>query len=257
MKLLKILLVCLMFAVIGTPSQATEENENLLELSAEFMVWSRYMGCQGSVWSQRPTAITDITVALRKTPLQGLYANFEMYTALDKTAFTGQNYSNEIDWTLGFAREIKGIQTNFGISYFDVIPLFKTEGYAWVPFAEIGKEFKPEKTHRITPYVRIEGRILRENRIPQNGIFAIWGIKHSWQITESLALKQKINLLYDSGTFGLQESLHGQYRMEAQYALTKHFFLKPFGLYFSAPLTKINDGRKPTAIFASGLGHTF
>jgi hypothetical protein len=258
MKLLKFFLViCLTIAAAGLPCQADEESSNLFEISLESMVWSRYLDSQGSVWSKRPISISDITISLRKTPLRGLYFNCEVYTALDKTAFAGQNFSNEIDLTLGFAREIKGIQVDFGVSYFDIIPLINTAGNVWAPYVQIGKEFKLGKKHSITPYVQLDGRIPRQNHVPQNGIFAVWGIKHSWQITESLSLKQKVNFLYDSGAFGLNEALLFQYRVETRYEIHKPFFVKPLAIYFSTPLTKVNDGRKPDAIFGAGLGCPF
>lgn len=250
MKKAGIIFLMAFVMIIGVYPYSYAE-EPSFALSTKF--WSQYLDNNGAVIHDKPVFQSDLLISL---PL-GFYFDFWHSMGLDGTGLS-TDLGDEIDYTLGWNGNLKGIGFDLGFSYLDFIDLFKMpKGDVLRPYAEINKEFKITEKNIITPYVRWDGSFPAGANSPKGGQWFSAGLKHIWQINEIAALQQKLFTLYDTGALGFEKAIIGQYHIGLGWSVAKSVTLELPNFKISTPFTSVNDGRKSEFVIGAGLSFRF
>lgn len=221
------------------------EDEISATLSSK--VWSNYLGVTGSEIHSGAVLQTDLFISLPR----GFYFDIWHSMGLDDTKLSS-NYGDEVDYTLGWAGNIKGLGLDLGLSYYDCFKIFRGSGYdAFVLYSEASKPIQLSRTHLLTPFVRFEFQLPTGDL--KNGLYSYAGVKHSWQITPKMTIKQKANLFYDTGAYGMKSGLLGHYEASLSWQLTKYFSVEPLNIKARLPITSFHDERKSDVAFGTGI----
>lgn len=234
-------------------AEKTATDEKIFETNFSSKIFSKYVGDTGTVFYNHPVVQNDLTISHKS----GMYFDLWVSTSL-KNAGVSTNYGNEIDYTIGWAGELSGIGIDAGVSYWDIVTLFKMpEDDIIQPYLELNKKFNVIEGHVFTPSIRVEYAIpARGNDASSKVLHIHSALKHGWEISKEVSLSQKVILTYDNGAYGADKALVGAYEFNPSYKVASWLALDGSAKVIS-PFTHVNDGRKTEWIFGAGLSTSF
>jgi len=234
------------FVVVGILftgfNAATADN---LSVSVSSKVWSKYLGGTGRVALNKPVIQTDIFVSLPK----GFYFDVWNSTGLDDSNLSS-NFGDEIDWTVGWSGNvIEKTYLDVGLAYYDCYELFRSKEYdAFAPYIEVGRPIELD-SHTLTPFGRVEWNLPVDSLV-NSGTYSYAGIKHGWKISKNFLLKQKVDFLYDSGSFGVNSGWIGRYQGELSWQVFRVLSIEPISLKARTPITSMPGHKTETSVGA-------
>lgn len=237
----------LVFSFIYRPSES-------LGQSLSIQVKDKYLLGKGIVAHNKSVIQTDLYIPLDK----GLYLDFWWSSGFNKKLDGG--FDDEIDETIGWSGEVKNLDVDLGIAHFNLFRIDRLDGDVVQPYFEIGKNFKVNDRHALTPYFRTEiyFPVGWKGVDAKRGAHIFGGIKHYWQALERLTISQKLAAVYDTGTFvNFDHGFLGDYSVGLGWKITDKITidLPTFRAVF--PLTDLKDGRKPNTVFGGGITFKF
>lgn len=189
MKTTLTITIVLAILFVASPSFG-EDNEPLSwnpECTFSTEVWSKYVTSTGSNIHNRPVIQSSLTVSLP----ENFYLNF-WHSAGFNDGDLSSDYADEIDYTLGWKKEINGLDFAAQISYFDVIELFGTEGGDFLFLkGQVGKTYVIKK-HTLNPYLAIKGYFTVGEGLPGGGTTFSTGLKHSFPLSDTIDFNHRI-----------------------------------------------------------------
>lgn len=217
-------------------------------------VYSQYLIADtGHIGHDKPVIQTDLFISLPK----GFYFDLWHSAGLDGTGLSS-DYGDEIDYTVGWNGKLGEINLDLGVSYFDLVDLFKLpHGDLIRPYLELNKGFDITESHRLTPYVYLGFPYSAKGDEFGHGFFVRSGIKHAWQITPELTLNQKTNLFFDNGACGFDSGILGEYRCDIGWQISKSTTIDLISLKFVTPFTSLSDSRETEIVYGVGITHRF
>lgn len=212
-------------------------------------IYNKYVGDTGIVFYDRPVVQNEITVSLPK----GFYANLWYSMSLAHSGLD-TNDGNEFDPTLGWSGELAEITIDAGITYFDIRPVGTFDrGDVWQPYTEISKAFALGKAHIISPYSKADyGIPVKGNARDDKGLHVHGGLKHKWQVADTLGLSQQADFVFDDGAFGYARAWVYSHALTMSYTVTDWLSLEVGGKVY-APLIKTDDGLSSHVIGNAGF----
>ncbi len=246
----RIAVVVLLVAMVATGAEAEKD----LSLTISSKVYSKYLGSTtGSICHEDPVLQTDLFFTLP----HGLYFDIWHSSGLDGTGLSSDG-GDEIDFTVGWTGEIEKLQNiklDLGISYFDCYDLFKMpSGDFILPYLNVSKEFPVLKDHCLEPFVFFQFPYSAKGNEYGNGFIVRSGMFHHWNITDSLAICQRVNLTFDDGAWGNDSGLLGEYRFDASWKITDRITLDVISVKVARPFSNFSDGRDGTeAVYGAGI----
>lgn len=236
-----LLVVIGLFSIIASQSNAGDD----FSVTVSSKVWSEYVGAMGVVVHNKPVLQTDLCLSLPK----GFYFDIWHSAGLDDDDLSS-NFGDEIDLTGGWTGEIgKNFYLNVGLIYYDIYPLLEGDQLdAFVPFIEAGRNFEVG-SHTIVPFGRLEVNLLTGDT--NSGVYLFAGVKHVWKLPADFSIRQKADLFYDSGGFGMIPGLLGRYEGELSWQVSGIISLEPISVRVRTPLDSIPD-RETEAAFGAG-----
>ena len=202
-----------------------------------------------------PVVQTDLLINLPR----GFYVDLWWSAGLDNSDLDG-GLDDEVDYTVGWAGKAKGLDLDFGVSYFDLIGLYSLDGGDVVqPYLDLGKSFQPTERHAFTPYIRAEVQIpIGWDEDAHNGVHLFGGLKHTWQAHERFSVFHKLALMYDTGTFvNSDHGFLGHYDLALNWRIADAVTvqLPTFRVVF--PISDLSDGREVQHVVGGGVTITF
>lgn len=236
MKLLKVLIVCLMFAA---PSRAiTQENPSITIYST---LWGKYLGGNGAVFNKTPVHQSGTTFCWK-----GFCGDlFGSYPLDGKMGF-----GKEVDFTGWYGNE----QFEVGVGYFKIWPRGVSDVVS--PFLKLKHEFTIGE-HNLMLFGKMELYYPVHGNVPQHGAIFAAGITHTWHLLPFLGLNHEPVIKYDNGAFGNNPAVIGQYKFDLSWKINKHLTVQAPMLKIMTPLTKVHDGRKTEFVVGTGMVYNF
>lgn len=245
-----LMILSLLIPTTGRSSEGDEKADaKAYEVSFSSEVFSRYVGDTGMVYYNNPVIQNELTIE----HASGLYFDLWVSTSL-KDAGKSTNYGNEINYTLGWSKEVSSVTIDAGITYFDIITLLEMpEGDIVQPFVEIGKSFEVAEGQTLTPSIKAEyGIPARGNDVVSKGLHVHSALAHSWEVSEKFSLINKATLSYDDGAYGADRALIGAYNVSPSYKVASWLSLDG-SVELIGPLTHVDDGREAEFVLSVGL----
>ena len=227
----KTMLAVMMFSMavalfVCTPAWAQTNNDPTVMVTET--VLDKYLLRNGKVLYKRPVFQTDLNVQFKN----GVYVDLWGSTGLNRK----ENFGREVDLTVGYANP----HFDFGVSYYNLVPLQKLSGDLIDAYAEMRRTFTLGD-HALTPYAKVDAMIVTKDTGRNSGFFGAIGARHAWQIHPRVSINESIELLYDSSIFGGDSGLVGRYDMGINVKLSKSVTVTPVVLKVSTPFTHMSD----------------
>jgi len=249
------LVACFFLSEFANASGELLETRKPFEATLSSKFISKYVDEAGVVVHNRPVIQTEVYVRNAET---GIYLDI-FYSTSVKNPGRDSNSANEVNYTIGWSKTVGPIDLDAGISYIDLTPLNNgAQGDAVKTFMAVSKEFNVIDGHKVTPFIRMEyGFSVKGNAAESSsGLQLHSGIKHAWQISEKLLINQKLMLVFDDGSYGMNRGWIGSYEVGPSYRINEWVSLDA-NFRVVGPLHQINDGRKEQFIGMIGLTFYF
>lgn len=246
----KILLSLLVAVFLSVGLFSTVNAENNFSATVLGKVWSEYLGATGGVIHDKPVFQTDIFVSLPK----GFYFDIWHSMGLENSNLSA-NFGDEIDLTLGWTGKLGEVYyLDTGVMYYDCYPVLEGKNYdAFSPYVEVGRSMELRRflgTHILVPFGRLEANLPTGDT--NSGTYSYAGVKHVWKISEKLQVKQKIDFLHDSGSFGAMSGLIGRYEGRLSWQAFKVMSVEPIAIKARTPISPIPE-HKTEIVFGAGV----
>lgn len=251
----KVLLYSIIFFVMvgctkcGRGSSDYASAGELPNVQINSKVWSKYM-LKGVRITDDPVLQTTVTVPLPKGFYGILFSSFSLKDA-------ESDAGKELDLVVGWAGPIKNyFDLDIGITYFNFPKMgtFLTGDQIQLQ-ARVSKTFSVGK-HALTPYTMMEAVTPFKDDTPKGGIFLHAGVTHSWNIMKRLTLFETASAIYDSGAFGLDDAITGQYTATLSIPICSGFSVDAISIIASVPFTSSKDRDADIAV-GSGVTISF
>lgn len=247
--------ICCGVLLIGVAGSvfAGDSNENF-SFTLSSKVYSKYLIADtGHIGHDKPVVQTDLFVSLPK----GFYFDLWHSAGLDGTGLSS-DYGDEIDYTMGWSGKLGGVNFDLGVSYFDLVDLFKSpQGDLIRPYLKLNKNFDVSESHRLTPFVYFGFPYSAKGDEFGHGFFVRPGVKHAWQMTSNLTLNQRGNLFFDDGACGFDSGVFGEYRCDLSWQISKSTTIDLISVKGITPFTSLSDSRKTEIVYGTGITYRF
>jgi hypothetical protein len=241
---------------------ASLADEKKISITFAIEVLSKYVGCAAEIIHDDFVKQSSITI-LSPT---GIY--FNAWFSFDlQDGNLSSSYGDEIDWTAGWLGAVKGFGVDIGVSYFDIVELFDSNGDIIQPYIEIERVFRVAENHSLSPYVRFEWLIPIDVKTHETGEYIYGGVRHNWVISELATMNQRAALLYYDVQNSKECGLAGQYDFALAwnaFSLVEWNQLKYVTINLPIMkaripllLQKEQDDRKTEAVVGAGLTISF
>lgn len=161
--------------------------EEKVSASISTKLLPKYVLDNGILAYNRTVVQTDILLRLPS----GFYVDL-----WGSKGFVGENRGNQVSPTVGYNLLISQeneIGIDLGLTYNNLSPVSRVpRGDRIEPFIEVYKKI----SNGLTPYAKIEVFLPAKGATPNTETRSHLGIRHFWQITDSVALSQNLKLLY-------------------------------------------------------------
>lgn len=180
----------------------------------------------------------------------GFYASIWHSTGFD-THFS-EDGGDELDYYVGWAGELIGLELDAGASYFDAVDLFRASGDTVYLYAEVGKTCGPVK-----PFLRGNFYLQPPGSDLEGGMTVAGGLEFEPTLPyERLSVPLRGWIAHDDGTFGGGPGLISRVEAEATWELGEQWSLFLPTASVNIPLT-VNDSRRTEWVFGGGIGLSF
>ncbi len=218
-------------------------NASAQEFSLTSKAKEMYLGANGGVFYDGFAPQTDLFVSWKN----GIYADVWTSTAFN----TGWDFDKELDLMLGKAGKIGKINYTVDAAWFflvikDVVNVN----------AELNRELKVNSRVSLTPFIRAEWFFPGLKGGPRQGVMGVSGIGGEIKLAPRMALAFKSWLKKDSGCFDFDSALLSQGRIGFPIKISEKTSLAP-GVSFSAPISRVRDGRKKEAAWELSFSRRF
>lgn len=229
---------------------ATEQAEDSLGVTFQSGVVSKFVDENGAVLLGKSAVQSELVVPIGKG----------FYGYIWNSIGIGDSKADEIDFGFGWEGELAGVTMDAGALYVDLVGLGKFEKTdLWQPYVKVSKSFPLDSagSNKLTPYILAEYFIPNGTKEFNGGLYVHGGIEYGWE-GKNFSLKQKLDLLCDSGVFGFEKAVIGSYEGRMDVAVTNWF-----GLYGNVrlvtPISQVSsdDGRKFEVIPGGGIKFQF
>lgn len=165
---------------------------------------NKYVGPSGNMYKDSPVIQPSLTVAYKN----GLYAS-----AWGSLGIC-EGLSDEVDYLLGWAGKVGGLDADIGAGYYDFTKMFHgRSGNAWAVYGKVSHDIElPGFGGTMTPYVRLEGDIADKDTDWSGGWLATVGQHYSKEF-HGLKPWADASLSYDNGTYDYDVTTTFQYKL--------------------------------------------
>ncbi|KKT27835.1 MAG: hypothetical protein A3G02_00685 [Candidatus Yanofskybacteria bacterium RIFCSPLOWO2_12_FULL_44_13b] len=227
-----------MIALLATVGNAVAQEVTLSANAKEI-----YLGANGAVFYDGFVPETDVFISWKN----GVYADIWTSTALNFR----RDFDKEVDVTVGKAGKFHGFDYAVDGSYFIIVI---TDVITTSIELSRSVEINPRLT--LAPYIRAEAYGPVRKGGPPRGIMGIAGLRGSVTIVPRLSISYRGLLKKDTGCFGFDSAVMGQGYVGIPIRLTSRLNITP-GVSFSAPISRVRDGRKQEAVWEIGFSRRF
>ncbi|KPJ55272.1 hypothetical protein AMJ47_00100 [Parcubacteria bacterium DG_72] len=244
--------MALLVGVTGIVFASDETQDISLTLSSK--IWSKYLNeGGGNILHDKPVIQSDIFVSFPR----GFYFSVWHSAGLDGTGLSS-DAGDEIDYIVGWNGEVKGLNLDFGILYFDLVDLFRSpQGDIIQPYLELSKDFNVFGNQKLAPYVWFGFPYSAKGDEFGHGFYTRLGVKHVWQIGPKFIFSQKANLFFDDGACGFDSGLFGEYRCSLSWQISKSTTIDLISIKAIDPFTPLSDNRKTEIVYGMGVRYHF
>lgn len=189
----KILLAVLAVATLffSVNSNAAEEPKFSVALDAAY--YSHYVGeISGNV--SHDNSVFQQSVTLTHNP-SGIYAL--VWNSYSPKGGVNSDYGDEVDYIIGFSKEIRGFTVDAGYAFYDLHKIGHTEGDLHALYLNVDA---PE-IHSIVPYLKVEINLSTDKDILEGGVMYRAGIKHSIEIAKQ-TIDLDLSIAGNDGAYG-------------------------------------------------------
>ncbi len=217
-------------------------------------VKDKYLLGKDIVAYNKPVVQTDLFIPL----IKGFYLDLWWSSGFNKNLNGG--FDDEIDYTVGWSGEVKNLNLDLGVAYYNLFNLGRVAGDILQPYFEFGKSFRIKEQHLLTPYFRTEIYFPVEWKgvDAKRGALIFGGVKYEWQALEYLTVSQKLAMVYDTGTFiASDRGFLGDYNLALSWKVTEKMSIDLPTFRAIVPLSNLNDGRETKTVFGTGITFKF
>lgn len=194
----------------------------------------KYVGGDGAVFYNNPVVQSNLFVGFSN----GVYVDVWG----SKSLTSGQNYGNEVDSAIGYAKN--GL--DIGLAHWNLMPVSTLSSEDMLsPYVEFSKEWK----YYLTPFAKVEGLISLDgsgSKVRLHG-----GVSHVWQMTKDFSLSQKLSMVHATGSNAVWTARH---EISLVWSVTKSFSMDISSSSF-VPLN--NAGHETQIVPAVGVTYKF
>lgn len=226
-------------------------------LGAEFNIstklQSQYLAGNGAIFHDRPVIQSDLMVSFKN----GIYADIWHSSSLEFDNWN-RGSDDEIDYMVGWTHVFPKFNVDTGVLYMNFVDLNYDKGDGILPYLELNRT--PKRKQSWSPYVKFQPAFPVKGRLPQKGYYLAGGLSSVQQQRKSgPEIRQKLSVIYDSGTFGWEENTIGEYKFELSYKFGKRTRVVFPSATAYIPLSKPSgsDGRKTCVSVGTGLTVAF
>ena len=170
-----------------------DETESTWSASVSASAVSRYVGSSGTRLTDGPVAQTESTISHES----GLSLTFWTSKGLK----SGDGISDEVDFILGYEKEIGGALFSFSAGYYDFVRA--TDGNVWCLSAGMSREYKFEgSSDSLTPALRFEKVIPAGSDCPYSSAFLVEVSTEARLGLKDFDLYLTPALVFDEGEYG-------------------------------------------------------
>jgi hypothetical protein len=185
----------------------------------------------------------------------GFYLNLWGSKGLDREG-PADNHGNEIDYIFGWADVIGPIGVDLSAQYWALSDplLFRSHGDTVQFQIEVNKDLE-FGMHTITPFVKIEPTIPLDGS--QAGAYLYVGLRHKWNLTDSVAFTQGGEIIYDPGIYGLIGGYNFRYDAALAWELSKTMTIRLPVFRVFVPITAFEADRTTAYTYGAGFDAKF
>jgi len=255
-----ILILATLAILLAAQCAFAEEREEQPPLSFKLSTgaYSKYLLEAGNLAYDGPVVQTDLTLFFNKPPIKGAYFNVWWSAGFDDSNLNS-NYGDEVDYTVGWAGEVKGFTLDIGVSLFEMYRIGSLKGDIIHPYLEVGRPFHLSPQHTLTPFFKVTGVSFlpdEEGDRPDGALRMFLGAKHLWSITPGFSISQRAYVLHDEGACGRDSGFIGRYFAGFEKSIAKGLSFNA-GITVSSPITHLDDDRKTEVVYGGGLVFRF
>jgi hypothetical protein len=187
----------------------------------------------------------------------GLYFNLWHSGELGRQFFDNENpWATEMDYTVGYATQLLGLDADLGVSYYDCGRLFRKTDDSVYSYLRLSKTYEIDKNQSLSPYIKFNVYNMVQN-VPGDGFILHTGICHNLKLADNLNLCSDIAAMYDDGAYGNDNGFVGKLGTCFNWQLTKGITLKAPSVTLYTPLQSLKDERKTECVVGASMVFNF
>jgi hypothetical protein len=247
----------LLFLPLSRPTIADEQANPTV--SFWLKGFTQYIGPQGAVWHPK-SLIQGETKVIWPGEKVSPYIKIWQSFGLDDSDLSS-NDADETDYTVGlrFLADLLGTDVNVdaGVNVFDTYDLLKlTKSDIYNPYIEFSKDFDVAKGQTLSPYLKFSPYFPMYGDTPEKGLYILGGVKHVWQFSPELIVRQKAGFVRDEGALDLDSGYLAEYQLSIDNQLTDSLTWNVLILKVYTPLT-VHDRRETDMAAGTGIKYKF
>lgn len=151
----------------------------------------KYVGGDGALFYDDSVVQSNLFVGFSNSVYVDIWGS--------KSVSDGQNYGNEVDLAIGYAKN--GL--DIGLAYWNLMPVgtFSNEDIL-SPYAGFSKEWQ----YGLTPFVKAEGLVNLDGSGSKLRMHA--GVKYAWLMAKDFSLNQKLSVVHATGNDAVWTARH-------------------------------------------------
>ncbi len=211
-------------------------------------VLSKYVDTDGQVYYGKSVIQTELTQSVGKS---GLYVDL-----WDSQALNGRkSYGDEVEYSLGWTHDLGVVNVDAGVSYYDIIPLFKgPAGDVYVVYARFSKAFDKGDKSIFTPFLALNSYTTGRGSNYEGGARAQGGLTYSKAIGK-VTVEETSALTKDGGTYGAPPAWVGSQSADLSFAWGKVSIKLPVVTAY-APLSG-HSARHSSVVYGANVSYGF
>lgn len=215
---------------------------------------SHYLGEEnGAIFYDGPVLQTDF----RLSHESGFYLGVWVSSGFD-TEWPSEDWSDEVDYYLGYTKEIGGFEFDASVFWCDDTPVGRSpvNDVLIASLSVTAPAFIETKSFNLRPNAFISGYWTFGDTEFEGGVIGGVGLVASYAPLEKLSLDASAHIIFDDGAYGNDSGALLRATLAATWAVTDHLSIKPVELTFFTPLS-VKDGRETECILGVGFALTF
>jgi len=224
---------------------------------------SLYLGEEnGAVFYDKAVLQTDFRLSHESGFYLGVWVSSGFDTEWPSDDYSEEDgyndWSDEVDYYIGYTREIGGFEFDASVFWCDDTPVGRSpiNDVLIASLSVTAPAFFETKSFNLRPNAFISGYWTFGDTEFEGGVIGGVGLVASYAPLEKLSLDASVHVIFDDGAYGNDSGALFRATLAVAWAVTDTVSFKPLEMTVFTPLSVV-DGRKSECILGAGFSLTF